>query len=54
MMYSDYFKVLKKYKVDRPEVYMELAAAFLEDKDAMANDKLAAYYHCVLKGGKHR
>lgn len=50
MMYSDYCKVLRKYGVDRPEVYVELAAAFLRDRDAGAKDKLAAYYECVVEG----
>ena len=47
--YSDYCKVLKKYGVDRAEVYVELAGAFLRDKDAGAKDKLAAYYEHVVE-----
>lgn len=50
MMYSDYCKVLKKYGMDRPEVYVELAAAFLRDKDAGAKDKLAAYHEYIVEG----
>lgn len=49
MMYSDYCKVLKKYGVDRAEVYVELAGAFLQDKDAGAKNKLAAYYEHVVE-----
>lgn len=50
MIYSDYCKVLKKYGMDRPEVYVELAAAFLKDKDAGAKDKLAAYHEYIVEG----
>lgn len=47
-MYSDYCKVAKKYGVDRPEYYAEIAKAWLEDKDAVP-DKAAAYYECVVR-----
>lgn len=47
-MYSDYCKIAKKYGVDRPEYYAEIAKAWLEDKDAVP-DKAAAYYECVVK-----
>lgn len=47
-MYSDYCKVAKKYGVDRPEYYAEIAKAWLDDKDAVP-DKAAAYYECVVK-----
>lgn len=50
MMYSDYCRVMKKYGADRPEVYVELARAFLDDKDAGVKDKLAAYYEYIVKG----
>ena len=50
MMYSDYFSVGVKYGVDRPEVYADLAKAFLFDKDGPAPaEKLAEYYHKVVK-----
>lgn len=47
-MYSDYCKVAKKYGVDRPEYYAEIAKAWLDDKDAVP-DKAAAYYECIVK-----
>lgn len=47
-MYSDYCKVAKKYGVDKPEYYAELAKAWLEDKDAV-EDKAAKYYKCIVK-----
>lgn len=50
MMYSDYCRVLKKYGADRMEVYVELAQAFLDDKDAGAENKLEAYYKCIVEG----
>jgi hypothetical protein len=50
MVYSDYYKVLKKYGVgDKLDVYADLASAFLKDKDA-AKDKLARYFEYVVKG----
>lgn len=47
-MYSDYCKTLKKFGMDRPEVYAELARAWLDDKDAVPH-KAAAYYEHVVK-----
>lgn len=47
-MYSDYCKVAKKYGVDKPDFYAELAKAWLDDKDAV-DDKAAAYYRYVVK-----
>lgn len=46
MMYSDYCKAARKNSVDRPEFYADLAAAFLEDKDA-PEDKAGRYYHHI-------
>lgn len=46
MMYSDYCKAARKNSVDRPEFYADLAAAFLEDKDA-PEDKAGRYYHNI-------
>ena len=50
MMYSDYCKVAKKYGVDRPEFYAEMAKAFLKDKDfdGKGDEKLALYYKCIV------
>ncbi|MDY4223633.1 MAG: hypothetical protein SOX75_03020 [Candidatus Limivicinus sp.] len=47
MLYSDYFKVAKKFIVNNTEFYANLAEAFLCDKDA-ADDKLIRYYECVV------
>lgn len=47
-MYSDYCAVAKKFGVDRPEFYGELAKAWLMDEDAV-EDKAAAYYCYVVK-----
>lgn len=47
MLYSDYFKVAKKFNVNNTEFYADLAEAFLCDKDA-ADDKLIRYYECVV------
>lgn len=47
--YSDGVTVNRKYGVDRPEYYLDLACAkWLHDKDAV-HDKLAAYYTYVAK-----
>lgn len=46
-LYSDYAKVLKKYGLDRPEVYADLARAWIEDKDAVP-DKAGAYYRYIV------
>ena len=53
MMRSDYCMVARKYGVDRPEFYADMAQAFLFDKDAgEPEEKIGAYYRCVAKGEK--
>lgn len=48
-MYSDYGKVFKKHGVgDKIDLYVDLAKAFIEDKDAQP-EKLARYYEYVVK-----
>lgn len=47
-MYTDYCKVAKRFGVDRPEFFAELAKAWLEDEDAVPN-KAAMYYDCIVK-----
>lgn len=47
-MYSDYCKAAKKFGVDRPDFYAELAKAWLEDKDA-EDGKAMLYYECIVK-----
>lgn len=47
-MYSDYFTVAKKSNVNNVDFYVNMAKAFLDDKDA-APGKLSAYYEYVVK-----
>jgi hypothetical protein len=51
MMYSDYCKVAKKYGVDTPEYYADLAKAFLRDKDfdGKPEEKLYLYYKAIVE-----
>lgn len=50
MLHSDYGEVLQKHNVgDSPEIYADLAKAFIHDKDAVAN-KVSAYYACIVEG----
>lgn len=50
MIYSDYVEVAKKRNLNSMDFYADMAKAFLHDKDAGAEDKLAAYYEYVVKG----
>lgn len=47
-VYSDYYTVAKKHNVHNIDFYIDIAKAWLEDKDAVP-DKVAAYYECVVK-----
>lgn len=47
-MYSDYCAVLKKYGMNKMDVYVDLACAWLNDADAVPN-KAAAYYQYIVK-----
>lgn len=50
MMYSDYQGVAKKYGIDKPEFYADMARGFLTDKDSkQGREKLEAYYEYVVK-----
>ena len=51
MMYSDYCKVAKKYGVDIPEYYADMAKAFLRDKDfdGKPEEKLYLYYKAIVE-----
>ena len=50
MMYSDYYDVARKFGVNVPEFYAELARAFLMEKDGPGpKEKLCAYYRCIVK-----
>lgn len=49
LIYSDFSPVAKKHGVGgNLDFYVDMAKAFLEDKDAGAN-KIARYYECVVK-----
>lgn len=47
-MYSDYFGIAKKYNVNTPEFYADMAMAFIHDKDAKPG-KVAMYYKNIAK-----
>lgn len=47
-MYSDYCEVFEKHGVDSPEIYLDMAVAWLDDPDAVKN-KAGVYYDCVVK-----
>lgn len=48
IMYSDYYNVARKLNMNNITFYSEMAAAFLEDEDAV-EDKLGAYYESVVE-----
>ena len=48
MMYSDYCSVFEKAGISKPDLYADLAKAFLMDKDAH-KDKLDRYWCYVVK-----
>jgi hypothetical protein len=47
MLYSDYGKMLAKYNADKPEVYADMADAWLTDPDA-APHKVGRYYRAIV------
>lgn len=47
-MYSDYCEVAKKFGIDKPEFYIFMAKAFLDDKDAGPH-KLRKYMEIIPK-----
>lgn len=47
-LYSDYCAVLKKHGVNNMDVYIDLACAWLNDRDAVPN-KASAYYEHIVK-----
>ena len=47
-MFSDYSEVAQKHGVNKQDFYIDMAKAFLMDKDAV-KDKVAAYYMYVVK-----
>lgn len=46
-LHGDYSKVMKKYGFDRPEIYADLAKAWINDEDAVPN-KSAVYYRFIV------
>lgn len=50
MIYSDYSVVAKKLGVNTMDFYVDMARAFLDDRDAGADDKLSAYYYNIVLG----
>lgn len=51
MMYTDYCKALKPFVGANMDVYVKLADAFLNDKDASVKggEKLAVYHDCIVE-----
>ena len=47
-LYSDCDHVLKKHGISNIDVYVDLAKAWIEDKDAVPN-KALMYYECIVK-----
>ena len=47
-VYSDYEHVAKKFGVDKLDFYLDLAKAWIDDKDAVPN-KATMYYKYVVK-----
>lgn len=47
-MYSDYFNVAKKMNVNNVDFYVNMAKAFIDDKDA-GEGKLMRYYEAVVE-----
>ena len=50
MLYSDFADVARKYGLRPEDFFADLAEAWLQDEDAEAEDKLMAYYECVVLG----
>lgn len=48
MMWSDYYNVAKKFNVNNTDFYLEMAKAFLNDKDA-GEEKLYKYFEYVVE-----
>lgn len=43
MFYSDYYMVAKQYNADKPEFYVAMTKAFMDDPDGMPH-KIRRYY----------
>ena len=47
-LYSDYDPILKKHNASNIDLYVDMAKAWIRDKDAVPN-KAMAYYECVVR-----
>lgn len=47
-LHSDYCKVFQKYGIEDPNLYAELAKAWIDDEDAVPN-KSAVYYRFIVE-----
>ena len=47
-LYCDYGKILRKHGITTPDVFLDMAVAFIDDKDAVKN-KPMAYYKYIAK-----
>ena len=47
-LYSDYCEALRESSISTPEVYVRLAKAWIDDRDAV-EDKASAYFTYVVK-----
>lgn len=47
-LYSDYDPIFKKHGVSKMDFYVDMAEAWIMDKDAVEN-KASAYYECIAK-----
>lgn len=47
-LYSDYDPIFKKHGVSNMDFYVDMAKAWIKDKDAVPN-KAMAYYECIVK-----
>lgn len=48
MLYSDYGKVMAKYGADKPEIWADMADAWITDPDARAH-KTGRYYRDIVE-----
>ena len=48
MLASDYYKVAEEFDVLEDDFFVEMAKAFINDKDAV-KDKVSIYYECIAK-----
>src|SRR5699024_7591482 len=53
IVYSDNCKTAKKYGVDKPDYYADLAKDWLEDEDGLqGREKVSAYYENIVKAAE--